>query len=44
VLNQPVEFYVMGVAQPYEVVVTDIEREQVTGYLATPKFKELASN
>lgn len=43
-LNQPVEFYVMGVAQPYEVVVTDIERNQVTGYLATPKLKELASN
>jgi chromosome segregation ATPase len=43
-LNQPVEFYVTGVAQPYEVVVTDIERDQVTGYLATPKFKELASN
>jgi chromosome segregation ATPase len=43
-LNQPVEFYVTGVAQPYEVVVTDIERDQVTGYLATPKFKELARN
>jgi chromosome segregation ATPase len=43
-LNEPVEFYVMGVAQPYEVVVTDIERNQVTGYLATPKFKELARN
>jgi chromosome segregation ATPase len=43
-LNQPVEFYVTGVAQPYEVVVTDIARDQVTGYLATPKFKEIASN
>ncbi len=43
-LNEPVEFYVMGVAQPYEVVVTDIERNQVSGYLATPKFKQLARN
>lgn len=43
-LNQPVEFYVTGVAQPYEVVVTGIERNEVTGYLATPKFKELARN
>lgn len=43
-LNQPVEFYVTGVAQPYEVVVTDIARDEVTGYLATPKFKELARN
>lgn len=43
-LNQPVEFYVTGVAQPYEVVVTGIERGGVSGYLATPKFKELARN
>jgi len=43
-LNQPVEFYVTGVAQPYEVVVTDIERNQVSGYLATPKFKQVARN
>lgn len=41
-LNQPVEFYVTGVAQPYEVVVTEIERDQVMGFLATPKFKQLA--
>ncbi|MDA1237272.1 MAG: hypothetical protein O3A53_21105 [Acidobacteria bacterium] len=43
-LNQPVEFYVTGAAQPYEVVVTEIERNQVTGYLATPKFKQFARN
>ena len=43
-LNQPVEFYVTGVSQPYEVVVTEIERNQVSGYLATPKFKDLARN
>lgn len=43
-LNQPVEFYVTGVSQPYEVVVTDIERNQVMGFLATPKFKQLARN
>lgn len=43
-LNEPVEFYVNGVAQPYEVVVTDIERDQVSGYLATPKYRQLARN
>jgi chromosome segregation ATPase len=43
-LNQPVEFYVTGVSQPYEVVITDIEPNQVTGFLATPKFKQLARN
>ena len=43
-LNQPVEFYVTGASQPYEVVVTDIERNQISGYLATPKFKDLARN
>ena len=43
-LNQPVEFYVTGVAQPYEVVVTEIEPTEVVGYLATPKFTQLARN
>jgi chromosome segregation ATPase len=43
-LNQPVEFYVTGVSQPYEVVVTGIERNEVSGYLATPKFKQIARN
>lgn len=37
--GEPVQFYVKGVARtaPYEIVVFDVGKSQVTGYLSTPK-------
>jgi hypothetical protein len=37
--GEPVQFYVKGSAKltPYEVVVFDVGKNQITGYLATPK-------
>jgi hypothetical protein len=37
--GEPVQFYVKGGARlsPYEIVVFDVNKNQVTGYLATPK-------
>src|SRR5208337_1124578 len=37
--GEPVQFYVKGSAHmfPYEIVVFDVGKSQVTGYLATPK-------
>jgi chromosome segregation ATPase len=37
--GEPVQFYVKGTAHysPYELVVFDINKNQVTGYLSTPK-------
>ena len=37
--GEPVQFYVKGSARmsPYEIVVFDVAKNQVTGYLATPK-------
>ena len=37
--GEPVQFYVKGSARlsPYEVVVFDVGKNQITGYLATPK-------
>jgi len=37
--GEPVQFYVKGTARysPYELVVFDIAKNQVTGYLSTPK-------
>jgi predicted nucleic acid-binding Zn-ribbon protein len=37
--GEPVQFYVKGAARlaPYEIVVFDVNKNQVTGYLATPK-------
>jgi|GEM_PF-5032784 len=42
-LNEPVEFYVTGADRPYEIVVTDIRKGQVSGYLSKPKFAALAA-
>ena len=37
--GEPVQFYVKGTARyaPYEIVVFEVSKNQITGYLATPK-------
>jgi chromosome segregation ATPase len=42
-VNEPVQFYVMGTRQPYEIVVNQVHKDRVVGYLAIPKSVELAS-
>jgi len=42
-INEPVQFYVVSKArQPYELVVNEVKKDQVVGYLATPKVKGAA--
>ncbi len=36
-VNEPVQFYVTGARAPYEIVVNQISKNQIVGYLATPK-------
>jgi hypothetical protein len=36
-INEPVQFYTSNARQPDELVVNTVNRDQVTGYLATPK-------
>jgi hypothetical protein len=36
-LHEPVQFYVGGARQPFEIVVNEISKDKITGYLATPK-------
>ncbi|MHB8540432.1 MAG: hypothetical protein ACYDCD_05755 [Candidatus Acidiferrales bacterium] len=36
-LEEPVQFYVRGARSPYEIVVYDMKKNLVTGYLTTPK-------
>ncbi len=38
-VNEPVQFYVSKARQPYELVVNDIRKDQIIGYLATPRVK-----
>lgn len=36
-INEPVQFYVQGSRIPYELVVNEVQKDRVIGYLATPK-------
>jgi len=36
-VNEPLQFYVAKAKQPYELVVNEIGKDQITGYLASPK-------
>ena len=38
-INEPVQLYVAGNMQPYEIVINQVTKDHVTGYLATPKVK-----
>ena len=36
-VNEPLQFYTSKARQPYEIVVNQVAKDQITGYLATPK-------
>lgn len=36
-INEPVQFYVAKARQPYELVVNEVKKNVIVGYLATPK-------
>jgi len=36
-VNEPVQFYTSKARQPYEMVVNQVAKDQITGYLSTPK-------
>lgn len=38
-INEPVQFYVSKARQPYELVVNEVRKDQIIGYLATPKVQ-----
>lgn len=39
-INEPVQFYVAAARQPYELVVNQVGKDVIVGYLATPKVRE----
>lgn len=38
-INEPVQFLTMKARQPYELVVNEVAKDQIAGYLATPKVQ-----
>jgi chromosome segregation ATPase len=40
-INEPVQFLVSKARQPYELVVNEVSKNQIAGYLATPKVQSV---
>ncbi len=38
-INEPVQLYVHNSRQPYEIVVNQVKKDEVIGYIATPKVQ-----
>jgi phage shock protein A len=38
-INEPVQFYTSGSRQPAEIVVNNVQKDRITGYLAIPKVQ-----
>jgi len=43
-VNEPVQFYTAKAHQPYELVVNQVDKNQIKGYLATPKVTIARNN
>ena len=43
-INEPVQFYVDKIKMPYEIVVNEVQKDYVIGYLSTPKQQVVALN
>lgn len=38
-INEPIQFYASKARQPYELVINEVRKDQIIGYLATPKVQ-----
>jgi hypothetical protein len=38
-INEPVQVYVSESRQPYEIVINQVKKDEIIGYVATPKVK-----
>jgi len=43
-INEPVQFYVAGARQPLELVVNEVVKDQITGYISAPKVMQVRGN
>jgi chromosome segregation ATPase len=39
-VNEPVQFYLASARTPYEIVVNEVRRDSIVGYLSAPKVKQ----
>jgi hypothetical protein len=38
-VNEPIQFYTSRARQPYEIVINEVKKDMIVGYLATPKVQ-----
>jgi hypothetical protein len=38
-VNEPIQFYSSKARQPYEIVVNQVQKDLIVGYLSTPKVE-----
>lgn len=43
-VHEPVELYVIGSERPYEIVVTQVDKGRVKGFLSWPAWRQMARN
>jgi DNA repair exonuclease SbcCD ATPase subunit len=43
-INEPVQFLLSKATQPYELVVNDVKKDLITGYVAAPKVQTTRNN
>jgi hypothetical protein len=43
-INEPVQFLLSRATQPYELVVNDVKKDLISGYVASPKVQQTRSN
>lgn len=43
-INEPLQFYTSKAKQPYEIVVNEVGKDLIVGYLSTPKVQNARSN
>jgi hypothetical protein len=36
-VNEPIQFYTSKAKQPYEIVINQVQKDMIVGYLSTPK-------
>ena len=39
-INEPLQFYTLKARQPYELVVNEVKKDLIVGYLSTPKVQQ----
>ena len=43
-VNEPVQFYLSKAAQPYELVVNEVRKDMIVGYVSAPKVQQARKN